>query len=61
MNWYSFSSHGFFPISFVFFFCNIFFKIIFVDFKNKKYQIRDLDHKKKLKNKIKKNIQFKKR
>ena len=33
MDWYSFSSHGFFPVSFVFSFFVIFFsKIIFVDF-----------------------------
>jgi hypothetical protein len=32
MDWYSFSSHGVFPISFVFFFVKFFSKIIFVDF-----------------------------
>jgi hypothetical protein len=33
MDWYSFSSHGFFPVSFVFsFFAIFFFKIIFIDF-----------------------------
>jgi len=32
MDWYSFSSHGFFPVSFVFFFVIFFSKIIFVDF-----------------------------
>jgi len=33
MDWYSFSSHGFFPVSFVFsFFVIFFFKIIFINF-----------------------------